>query len=123
MLSRAEPGWEMESSPLAPCSPFAATPHVAAKGSVTHMGLPPMSNSLGLPHLCQPGQLRGKVAASLARHEIGHSIPRTRVKQGTKIARHGSYEQPRIRCKGMYPMKGAGKEMHVKADTGCGDSR
>lgn len=100
MLGRAEPGREMQSSPLAPHSPAAAAPRVAAKGSVTHMDLPPMSNSVGLSHLSQLGQLGGRAAASPARHEIGHSVLRTRVKQGAKTARHSSYVQPCIRCRG-----------------------
>lgn len=57
-------------------------PACGAKGSMTHMGLPPMSNSVGLSRLSQLGQLRGRAAASLARDEIGHSVPRTWAKTG-----------------------------------------
>lgn len=75
---------------------------------MTHAGLPPMSNSVGLSRLSQPGQLAGRAAASLARHEIGHSVPGARVKQGTEIARHGRCEQPRIRCRAV-PHDGGGQ--------------
>lgn len=71
---------------------------------MTHSGLPPMSNSVvGLSRLSQLGQPGGRAAASLARHEIGQSVPRTRGKAGTEIARHGSNEQPHIRGRSSTP--------------------
>lgn len=108
--------WPCTGCSPALCSPLSCHSHPAcgAKGSVTHMGLPPMSNSVGLSRLSQLRQLGGRAAASLARHETGHSVPRTQVKTGDQDCKTWQRRAASHQMQEQYPVMagGAGKEVH-----------